>query len=208
MILSKEDKIWITISLVLLTITLISLIAHVYAQSSSPPITTQITPQQVETVKTEVQENSKQLDNTTLIAGGTAIGTLATAATAYLKSRSLEKSDKRTDRDTMMSQLYVYRLIQTMDAKIPEVRECLDQPFNSDPMQKDITIRRKLAEDASESAAYLMTTLNTSPPTMTPAAAVMMASAIQNSPSQSSEATTATTATKQNNTSGDTTTKT
>ena len=145
---------------------------------------TTTTVQKVEEVQEQVQSNSIQTDAALAGIGVTGAGLAATFLNSFIKGRKLAESDKRTDRDTMMSFLYIYRLIQTMDALIPEVSKCLDQPFNSDPMQKHQTIRMKLADDANQSAQYLMTHLNTAPPSMTPSAAVIVADAQTATPVQ------------------------
>lgn len=137
------------------------------------------TGQQVQQVQEQVQQNAQQIDTTTLVAGGTAAGTIATFLANYLKTKKLDSSDKRTDRDIGLSLLYFYRLIQTMDAMIPAVSKCLDQPFSSDNMQRHITIRMKLADDANSTADYLKTSLNAAVPSMTPAASVIVAEATQ-----------------------------
>lgn len=137
----------------------------------------QTTSEKVAEVQDQVAANNVQIDTTTAATmGGIALGGIAVAR-EYMNSKKLKKADEETDRDWGLSYLYVYRLIQTMDAKIPAIRDCLDQPFNSDPMMKDITIRRKLAEDAQSTANYLMVNLNTVVPSMTPAASVIVADA-------------------------------
>lgn len=166
--LSTNDKICFTIALFLFWAVLVALIGTVFAQTTT---------QKVEEVKQEVQSNSAQIDSTTAITGVTAAGTIGTFLAAYMKSRKLEKEDRGTDRDVGLSILYYYRLVQTMDAYIPEVTKCLDQAFNSDPMQKHVTVRMKLADDANAWAGYLMTSLNTAIPSMTPSAGVMIAEA-------------------------------
>lgn len=135
------------------------------------------TQQKVAEVQEQVQDNTAQLDGTTAGLGIAGAGIAATFLNQFIKGRKLKKSDDITDKDTGLSFLYIYRLIQTMDAMIPAVSKCLDQPFNNDPMQKHLTIRMKLADDANSTAQYLMTTLNTSPPSMTPAGAVIIADA-------------------------------
>lgn len=140
--------------------------------------------EKVEQVQQQVDANNVQIDTTTAATvGGIALGGIALGR-ELLKSKSqdkvaeqLKQEDRKTDRDVGLTYLKVYRLIQTMDAFIPAVTKCLDQPFNSDPMAKDITIRKKLSEDATEWAEYLMTTLNTTIPSMTPSAAVIVADA-------------------------------
>ena len=137
----------------------------------------QSTSEKVEQVQDQVQANDIQIDATT----ATTVGAIGLGGLALVReivgTKKLKKADDATDRDSGLSFLYMYRLIQTMDAMIPAVSKCLDQPFNSDPMMKDITIRRKLAEDAQSTANYLMVNLNTAVPSMTPAASVIVADA-------------------------------
>jgi hypothetical protein len=133
--------------------------------------------QQVQEVKEQVKATDQQADATTLAtAGGIGVAGIALAR-EYINSKKLKASDNKTDLDTGRSFLYIYRLIQTMDAMIPAVSKCLDQPFSADNMQKHMTIRMKLADDANATADYLKTTLNASVPSMTPSSSVIVADA-------------------------------
>lgn len=147
--------------------------------------------EKVEQVQQEVQSQGQQVDIATIAAGGTAAGAILTFVNSFLQGKKhtkkeieLKEEDRRTDQDVGLSHLYLYRLVQTMDAMIPEVSRCLDQPFDVDPMNKDMTIRRKLAEDAAEWAIYLRTSLNAPVPSMTPSAQVIMKESVKESKPQ------------------------
>jgi hypothetical protein len=146
-----------------------------YASGQQQQTQQQTTSEKIESVQQEVQGNNVQLDATTATTlAGIGVGGIALIRELMGRSK-LKKADAATDKDTGMSLLYHYRLVQTMDAFLPGFSTCLDQPFSSDPMAKHITIRMKLAEDAAEWASYLATTLNVSTPSMTPAPSVTVA---------------------------------
>lgn len=162
----------------LLAYVLIMLVVIVLGNLGAFAQTNTATPtQQVQEVKEQVNATDQQVDITTIgTAGGIGVAGIALAR-EYINSKKLKESDNQTDLDTGRSFLYIYRLIQTMDSLMPDVTRCLDQPFSADTMQRHITIRMKLSEDANATADYLKTTLNASVPSMTPSAAVIVADA-------------------------------
>lgn len=173
---TQSAAFWILITILVFgTIIALTFIAGQFANGQTQPAIT--TTQKVSEVQEQVQSNTAQIDGTTAGLGIAGAGIAATFLNQFIKGRKLKNSNDLTDKDTGLSFLYIYRLIQTMDALIPEVTKCLDQPFNNDPMQKHLTIRMKLSDDANTTAQYLMTSLNTSPPSMTPSSTVIIADA-------------------------------
>lgn len=153
----------------LLVILFVSVNNYAYAQTNTTP-----TIQQPQIVTTSSPSGNGT--DLTLGAGGLSAAAVTALVTLWQQGK-LKKADKTTDKDVGLSVLNFYRLIQTMDALIPAVTKCLDQPFNSDPMQKHITIRMKLAEDANGWADYLKTSLNAAVPSMTPSSTVVVTDA-------------------------------
>ena len=175
-IINKEQAktVRLTLFTFIMVVGLLGFYTHLV--SGQTPTTPQTTTQKITDVQEQVQSAGVQLDTTTAVtAGSIALGGIALGK-EYMSTKKLKKEDRATDKDTGTSLLIRYRLIQSMEQFVPGMKEALDQPFNTDTMQKDVTIRKKVAEDAQAWAEYMMTVLQAFPPSMTPSAGITSAS--------------------------------
>lgn len=173
-ILSDKTGVWLAISMILIfAILIVALsiigVGGVYGQNIAE------TADKVEEVQEQVEANNAQIDATTVTGGAAVVGAGVAIAREYINTKKLKKEDQLTDKDVGNSLLIRHRLIQSMEAYVPGMKEALDQPFYNDPMLKHITIRNKVAEDSQGWATYMMTVLQAPPPSMTPSASVLLA---------------------------------